>query len=121
MKTDVDERRREFGTEYGTHDTYIADVFAPPAEDLFRRAAERGRTVDTTEPEYPFVPGVSLGFTRRTIQEVPRTAQGLPVRVTSVLVAGEHSHDRCPGRDPGPVDGAPGACGGGRPRGRRAR
>ncbi|MFI9122528.1 hypothetical protein ACIGW0_24605 [Streptomyces bikiniensis] len=69
------------------------DVFATPAEDLFRRVAERGRTADTTEPEYPFVPGVSLGFTRRTTQEVPRTAQGLPVHVTSVLVAGEHYYD----------------------------
>lgn len=69
------------------------DVFATPAEDLFQRAAERGWTVDTSDPEYPFVPGVSLGFTRRTSQEVPRTAQGLPVHATSVLVAGEHYYD----------------------------
>ncbi|MEU2113508.1 hypothetical protein [Streptomyces sp. NPDC019507] len=69
------------------------DVFATPAEDLFRRAAERGWTVDTSEAEHPFVPGVSLGFTRQTTQEVPRTAQGLPVHVTSVLVAGEHYYD----------------------------
>ncbi|MFE6099758.1 hypothetical protein ACFVQ4_07335 [Streptomyces laurentii] len=69
------------------------DVFVTPAEDLFRRAAARGWTVDTSEPGYPFVPGVCLGFTRQTSQEVPRTAHGLPVHVTSVLVAGEHYYD----------------------------
>ncbi|GAA4887132.1 hypothetical protein ACFPM3_20575 [Streptomyces coeruleoprunus] len=69
------------------------DVFTTPAEDLFRRAEERGWTVDRTEPEYPFIPGVSLGFTRQTSQEVPRTQGGLPVYVTSVLVGGEHYYD----------------------------
>ncbi|MCQ0022992.1 hypothetical protein M4914_08555 [Streptomyces somaliensis DSM 40738] len=69
------------------------DVFTTPAEDLFRKAEARGRTVDGTEPEYPFVPGVSLGFTRWTSQEVPRTRGGLPVHVTSVLVGGEDYYD----------------------------
>ncbi|MET7620644.1 hypothetical protein [Streptomyces sp. NPDC005408] len=69
------------------------DVFRTPAEDLFRRAAERGWAVDQAEAEYPFVPGVSLGFTRQTSQEVPRTPDGLPVHVTSVLVGGEHYYD----------------------------
>ncbi|MCP9988272.1 hypothetical protein LUX01_17855 [Streptomyces sudanensis] len=69
------------------------DVFTTPAEDLFRKAGERGWTVDRTEPEYPFIPGVSLGFTRQTSQEVPRTPGGLPVHVTSVLVGGEHYYD----------------------------
>jgi hypothetical protein len=49
--------------------------------------------VDRTEPEYPFIPGVSPGFTRQTSQEVPRTREGLPVHVTSVLVGGEHHYD----------------------------
>jgi hypothetical protein len=64
------------------------DVFATPAQDLFRRAAARGWTVDTSAPEYPVIPGVSLGFTRQTSQEVPRDAGGLPSYVTSVLVGG---------------------------------
>ncbi|MEU7283442.1 hypothetical protein AB0A69_32390 [Streptomyces sp. NPDC045431] len=66
------------------------DVFTTPAEDLFQRAENRGWTVDRTDHEYPFVPGVSLGFTRQTSQEVPRTRGGLPLYVTSVLVGGEH-------------------------------
>ncbi|MFV2120015.1 hypothetical protein ACE14D_16870 [Streptomyces sp. Act-28] len=69
------------------------EVFTTPAEDLFRKAEERGWTVDRTEVEHPFVPGISLGFTRRTSQEVPRTRRGLPVHVTSILVGGEHYYD----------------------------
>ncbi|MET9428515.1 hypothetical protein [Streptomyces sp. NPDC003036] len=69
------------------------NVFSAPAEDLFRRAEERGWTVDRTEPEYPFIPGISLGFTRQTSQEVARTRGGLPLHVTSVLVGGEHYYD----------------------------
>ncbi|CAL9630554.1 hypothetical protein [Streptomyces sp. enrichment culture] len=69
------------------------DVFTTPAEDLFRKAEERGWTVDRTELEYPFIPGVSLGFTRQTSQEVPRTPEGLPVYITSILVGGEHYYD----------------------------
>ncbi|MEU8974482.1 hypothetical protein AB0D11_35330 [Streptomyces monashensis] len=69
------------------------DVFGTLAEDLFRRAAARGRPVDTSAPEYPVVPGVSLGFTRQTSQEVPRDADGLPLYVTSVLVAGRDYYD----------------------------
>ncbi|MFJ3164385.1 hypothetical protein [Streptomyces kanasensis] len=69
------------------------DVFTVPAEDLFRRAQQRGWTVDQSEPEYPFIPGVSLGFTRQTSQDVPRTPAGLPLYVTSVLVGGEHYYD----------------------------
>ncbi|WSQ12331.1 hypothetical protein OG604_33755 [Streptomyces sp. NBC_01231] len=64
------------------------EVFSTPAYDLFRRAAERGWTVDTSQPEYPVIPGVSLAFTRQTSQEVGRDADGLPRYVTSVLVAG---------------------------------
>ncbi|WP_228978514.1 hypothetical protein [Streptomyces sp. DH12] len=69
------------------------DVFTTPAENLFRAARERGWTVDQSEPEYPFIPGVSLGFTRQTSQEVPRTPAGLPVHATSVLVGDEHYYD----------------------------
>ncbi|MEU2491762.1 hypothetical protein [Streptomyces sp. NPDC007883] len=70
------------------------DVFTTPAEELFRRAAERGWTVDTSEAEHPFRPRcLPRLHPRRTTQEVPRTAQGLPVHVTSVLVAGGHYCD----------------------------
>ncbi|WP_276209418.1 hypothetical protein [Streptomyces dangxiongensis] len=34
------------------------------------------------------IPGVSLGFTRQTSQEVERDADGVPRYVTSVLVCG---------------------------------
>ncbi|MER6027292.1 hypothetical protein [Streptomyces sp. NPDC001851] len=75
------------------------DVFATPAGRLFRRATDRGWTVDTSRPEHPVIPGVSLGFTRQTSQEVPRDAEGLPVHVTSVLVGGKGYYDfRCAGR-----------------------
>ncbi|MFH9657786.1 hypothetical protein ACH4NF_15930 [Streptomyces sp. NPDC017248] len=69
------------------------EVFTTPAEDLFRRAAERGWTVDTSQPEYPVIPGVSLGFTRQTSQEAERDADGLPKYVTSVLVGGKDYYD----------------------------
>ncbi|MEU0004205.1 hypothetical protein ABZ079_07865 [Streptomyces sp. NPDC006314] len=47
----------------------------------------------TSQPEYPVIPGVSLGFTRQTSQEVPRDAEGLPSSVTSVLVGGKDYYD----------------------------
>ncbi|MEU4148815.1 hypothetical protein [Streptomyces sp. NPDC026659] len=65
------------------------DVFATPADELFRCARALGRTVDVSQPEHPVIPGVSLGFTRQTSQAVERGADGLPVYVTSVLVAAE--------------------------------
>ncbi|MGW7816952.1 hypothetical protein ACWGLF_02240 [Streptomyces puniciscabiei] len=75
------------------------DVFGTPARDLFRRAAARGWTVDRSRPEQPVIPGVSLGFTRQTSQEVPRDADGLPLCVTSVLVGGKDYYDfRCAGQ-----------------------
>jgi hypothetical protein len=69
------------------------EAFTTPAEDLFRRAAERGWTVDASQPEYPVIPGVSLGFTRQTSQKVERAADGLPRYVTSILVAGTDYYD----------------------------
>ncbi|MCX5400245.1 hypothetical protein [Streptomyces sp. NBC_00102] len=69
------------------------EVFTTPAAELFRRAAGRGWTVDVSRPEYPVIPGVSLGFTRQTSQEVERDADGLPVYVTSVLVGDENYYD----------------------------
>ncbi|HET6357135.1 hypothetical protein [Streptomyces sp.] len=69
------------------------DVFRTPAEEIFQRAAARGRTVDDSQVEYPVVPGVSLGFTRQTSQEVPRDSEGLPLYVTSVLIGGEGYYD----------------------------
>ncbi|MER6565346.1 hypothetical protein ABT288_03960 [Streptomyces sp. NPDC001093] len=69
------------------------DVFGTPAQDLFRRAADRGWRVDESRPGHPVIPGVSLGFTRETSQEVPRDAEGLPLCVTSVLVGGKDYYD----------------------------
>ncbi|MER7202182.1 hypothetical protein [Streptomyces sp. CB01635] len=39
------------------------------------------------------IPGVSLGFTRQTPQEVERDADGLPRCVTSVLVGGKEYYN----------------------------
>ncbi|WP_328786624.1 MULTISPECIES: hypothetical protein [unclassified Streptomyces] len=64
------------------------DVFTTPADTVLAELRERGWTVDAEDPENVVVPGVSLGFTRQTSQEVPRDGQGLPVSFTSVLVAG---------------------------------
>ncbi|MGW1469160.1 hypothetical protein ACWCPT_33035 [Streptomyces sp. NPDC002308] len=69
------------------------EVFTTPAAELFQHAAGRGWTVDTARPEYPVIPGVSLGFTRQTSQAVERDADGLPAYVTSVLVGGENYYD----------------------------
>ncbi|MFD8638523.1 MULTISPECIES: hypothetical protein [unclassified Streptomyces] len=69
------------------------DVFATPADRVLAELRERGWTVDAEDPEHVFVPGVSLGFTRQTSQEVPRDGQGLPVSFTSVLVAGKSYYD----------------------------
>ncbi|MFD8015074.1 hypothetical protein [Streptomyces sp. NPDC058955] len=65
------------------------DVFTTPADELL--AALAG--VRDGDTEDPFVPGLSLGFTRRTSQEVPRRADGLPVHFTSVLVGGAEYYD----------------------------
>ncbi|MFE7586648.1 hypothetical protein ACFU5Y_34375 [Streptomyces gardneri] len=65
-----------------------ADVFRTPADELLRGLEERGRAAHDADGEDPFVPGLSLGFTRRTSQEVERTESGLPVCFTSVLVGG---------------------------------
>ncbi|MGW5775863.1 hypothetical protein [Streptomyces sp. NPDC003863] len=65
-----------------------ADVFRTPADELLRGLAAHG-----ADGEDPFVPGLSLGFTRRTSQEVPRRPDGLPVCFTSVLVGGEDYYD----------------------------
>ncbi|MFF0555695.1 hypothetical protein [Streptomyces sp. NPDC004266] len=60
------------------------DVFRTPADELLK-----GLSAHDADGEDPFVPGLSLGFTRRTSQEVPRRPDGLPVHFTSVLVGGE--------------------------------
>ncbi|MEU7070610.1 hypothetical protein AB0B30_08845 [Streptomyces narbonensis] len=64
------------------------DVFRTPADELLR-----GLAAHDADGEEPFVPRLSLGFTRRTSQEVPRTGSGLPVRFTSVLVGGPDYYD----------------------------
>ncbi|MFF3216854.1 hypothetical protein ACFYYB_40310 [Streptomyces sp. NPDC002886] len=69
------------------------DVFADPADEILRRVRERGWTVTAPDTESLIVPGVSLGFTRRTSQEVHRDAAGFPRSFTSVLVAGAGYYD----------------------------
>ncbi|MER5779254.1 hypothetical protein ABT144_34195 [Streptomyces sp. NPDC002039] len=69
------------------------DVFRDPAETILAGLTERGCAVDAEDPENVVVPGVSLGFTRQTSQEVPRGPHGLPVSFTSVLVAGKDYYD----------------------------
>ncbi|WP_086826979.1 hypothetical protein [Streptomyces sp. NRRL B-24572] len=64
------------------------DVFRTPADELLK-----GLSAHDADGEDPFVPGLSLGFTRRTSQEVPRRPDGLPVHFTSVLVGGEDYYD----------------------------
>ncbi|MGW1776511.1 hypothetical protein [Streptomyces sp. NPDC002104] len=69
------------------------DVFADPAERILRRVRERGWSVTAPDTGSLAVPGVSLGFTRQTAQEVPRDAAGLPLSFTSALVAGAGHYD----------------------------
>ncbi|MFG2977992.1 hypothetical protein ACGFYY_33980 [Streptomyces sp. NPDC048331] len=69
------------------------EVFTSPADGVLAGLRGRGWTVDAADPQEVVVPGVSLGFTRRTSQEVPRDGQGLPLCFTSVLVAGPEYYD----------------------------
>ncbi|MEU1227373.1 hypothetical protein [Streptomyces sp. NPDC005828] len=70
-----------------------ADVFRTPADEVLGRIAAQGWRVCDADGEAPFVAGLSLGFTRRTSQRVPRRPDGLPVCFTSVLVGGEDYYD----------------------------
>ncbi|MFC9701403.1 hypothetical protein ACFTWD_11975 [Streptomyces sp. NPDC056943] len=65
------------------------DVFRVPADEILAHAARKGWQVDNDDARAPYVPGVTLAFTRDTSQEVPRDENGLPVHFTSVLVADE--------------------------------
>ncbi|MEU6159442.1 hypothetical protein [Streptomyces sp. NPDC047130] len=69
------------------------DVFTTPAERILARARERGRRIRADEPGHPLVPGVSLGFTRETSQDVPRDPSGSPIHFNAVLVAAEDYYD----------------------------
>jgi hypothetical protein len=75
------------------------DVFTTPAERILARARERGRRIRDDEPGHPLVPGVSIGFTRETSQDVPRDASGTPLRFNAVLVAAEDYYDFLDSRD----------------------
>lgn len=63
------------------------DVFRTPADEILQDQRSRGHQVEDSDPENPMVPGVTLGFTRETAQDVPRNGEGLPLYFTSVLVA----------------------------------
>ncbi|MCH6161489.1 hypothetical protein [Streptomyces marispadix] len=69
------------------------DVFRTPAAEIMQDLRSRGHQVDDSDPENPMVRGVTLGFTRDTAQEVPRTEAGLPLFFTSVLVAAEDYYE----------------------------
>ncbi|CAM5410411.1 hypothetical protein STANM309S_01218 [Streptomyces tanashiensis] len=49
------------------------DVFRTPADEILAHAARKGWTVNNDDPRAPYIPGVTLAFTRDTSQEVPRT------------------------------------------------
>ncbi|WP_369142144.1 hypothetical protein [Streptomyces sp. R44] len=70
------------------------DVFRTPADELLAHAAGKGRRVNNENPRAPYLPGVTVAFTRDTSQEVARDGQGLPVHFTSVLVADENYRAR---------------------------
>lgn len=63
------------------------DVFRSLADDILQGYRSHGYQVDDSDLENPTVPGVTLGFTRETAQDVPRDSSGLPLHFTSVLVA----------------------------------
>lgn len=69
------------------------DVFTTPARQILEHAAARGWTVEDAQTENPVIPGVSLGFTRQTSQEMPRDSDGRLMYFTSVLVGGEKYFD----------------------------
>lgn len=69
------------------------DVFRTAADAVFDVLVGQGWRVHDGAGEDPFVAGLSLGFTRRTSQEVPRGPGGIPVCFTSVLVGGESYYD----------------------------
>ena len=69
------------------------DVFRTPVGAVFDLLDAQGWRIHDAGGEDPFVAGLSLGFTRRTSQEVPREPGGLPVCFTSVLVGGESYYD----------------------------
>ncbi|MFD0071131.1 hypothetical protein ACFVIY_01660 [Streptomyces sp. NPDC127166] len=54
------------------------DVFRTPADEILAHAARKGRHVNNDDPPAPYIPGVTLTFTRDTSQEVPRDENGLP-------------------------------------------
>jgi hypothetical protein len=70
------------------------DVFRTPADEILAHAAQKGWQVNTDDPRAPYIPGVTLAFTRDTSQEVPRDENGLPVHFTSVLVADEKYREK---------------------------
>ncbi|WP_338497998.1 hypothetical protein [Streptomyces sp. SJL17-4] len=70
------------------------DVFRTPADEILAHAAHKGWHVDNDDPRAPNLPDFTLAFTRDTSQEVPRDEDGLPVHLTSVLVADEKYRER---------------------------
>ncbi|MFE7748959.1 hypothetical protein [Streptomyces sp. NPDC057428] len=69
------------------------DIFTTPARQILEHAAARGWTIEDAQTENPVIPGVSLGFTRQTSQEMPRDSDGRLMYFTSVLVGGEKYFD----------------------------
>lgn len=65
------------------------DVFRTPADDILAHATRKGWQVNNDDPRAPYIPAVTLAFTRDTSQDVPRGENGLQVHFTSVLVADE--------------------------------
>ncbi|MBW5483640.1 hypothetical protein [Streptomyces bambusae] len=70
------------------------DVFRTPADEILAHAARKGWHVNNDDPRAPYIPSVTLAFTRDTSQEVPRDENGLPVHFTAVLVADERYREK---------------------------
>lgn len=69
------------------------NVFATPARQLLDQIEGIGLTVRHDEPLHPFVPKLSLGFTRDAGHEVPLDTDGWPLYFQAVLVGPEDYYD----------------------------
>lgn len=69
------------------------DVFRTPARQLLGQLESMRFSIDLDEPDYPAVPGLSLGFTREAGHEVPLDTDGEPLYFQSVLAAPENYYD----------------------------
>jgi len=70
------------------------NVFATPARQLLGQIESMGFSVYSPEPHHPFVPKLSLGFTREAGHEVSLDTDGKPLYFQAVAVGPENYYDR---------------------------